>query len=90
MRSLGVRNTPSVYHSPAGEVIVVDPMLATGGSAVAAISILKAKGVKDIKFVCIISAPEGIETLRNSHPDVDIYTAAIDERLNDHGYIIPG
>lgn len=72
------------------EVIVVDPMLATGGSAVAAISILKAKGVKDIKFVCIISAPEGIETLRNSHPDVDIYTAAIDERLNDHGYIIPG
>lgn len=72
------------------EVIVVDPMLATGGSAVAAISILKAKGVKDIKFVCIISAPEGIETLRNSHPDVDIYTAAIDEKLNDHGYIIPG
>ncbi len=72
------------------EVIVVDPMLATGGSAVAAISILKAKGVKDIKFVCIISAPEGIETLRNSHPDVDIYTASIDERLNDHGYIIPG
>jgi len=72
------------------EVIVVDPMLATGGSAVAAISILKSKNVKNVKFVCIITAPEGIETLRNSHPDVDIYTAAIDERLNDHGYIIPG
>lgn len=72
------------------EVIVVDPMLATGGSAIAAISILKTKGVKNIKFVCIISAPEGIEALKNSHPDVDIYTAAIDERLNDHGYIIPG
>ncbi len=72
------------------EVIVVDPMLATGGSAIAAISILKTKGVKNIKFVCIISAPEGMEALKNSHPDVDIYTAAIDEKLNDHGYIIPG
>ncbi|ACK42092.1 MULTISPECIES: uracil phosphoribosyltransferase [Dictyoglomus] len=72
------------------EVVVVDPMLATGGSAIAAISILKTKGVKNIKFVCIISAPEGIEALKNSHPDVDIYTAAIDEKLNDHGYIIPG
>jgi len=72
------------------EVIVVDPMLATGGSAVAAISILKSKNVKNVKFVCIISAPEGIKMLRENHPDVEIYTAAIDEKLNDHGYIIPG
>ncbi|MFN3699159.1 MAG: uracil phosphoribosyltransferase [Dictyoglomus sp.] len=72
------------------EVIVVDPMLATGGSAVAAISILKSKGVRNIKFVCIICAPEGVEALESSYPEVEIYTAAIDERLNDHGYIIPG
>lgn len=72
------------------EVIVVDPMLATGGSAVAAISILKSKNVRNIKFVCIIAAPEGIKMLKESHPDVEIYTAAVDEKLNDHGYIIPG
>lgn len=72
------------------EVIVVDPMLATGGSAIAAVSILKARRVKNIKFVCIISAPEGIEAFTSAHPDVDIYTAAIDERLDSNGYIIPG
>uniref|UniRef100_A0A7C3MK08 Uracil phosphoribosyltransferase n=1 Tax=Dictyoglomus thermophilum TaxID=14 RepID=A0A7C3MK08_DICTH len=72
------------------EVIVVDPMLATGGSAIAAISILKSKQVKNIKFVCIIAAPEGIKAFKEVHPDVEIYTAAVDEYLNDHGYIVPG
>jgi uracil phosphoribosyltransferase len=72
------------------EVIVVDPMLATGGSAIAAISILKSKEVKNIKFVCIIAAPEGIKAFQEVHPDVEIYTAAVDEYLNDHGYIVPG
>jgi uracil phosphoribosyltransferase len=72
------------------EVIVVDPMLATGGSAIAAISILKSKEVKNIKFVCIIAAPEGIKAFQKVHPDVEIYTAAVDEYLNDHGYIVPG
>ncbi|HPU43899.1 MAG TPA: uracil phosphoribosyltransferase [Dictyoglomaceae bacterium] len=72
------------------EVIIVDPMLATGGSAIAAVSILKAKQVKSMKFVCIIAAPEGIKTLQEAHPDVEIYTAAIDDHLNEHGYIIPG
>jgi len=72
------------------EVIVVDPMLATGGSAIAAISILKSREVKNIKFVCIIAAPEGIKAFQEVHPDVEIYTAAVDEYLNDHGYIVPG
>ena len=72
------------------EVFVVDPMLATGGSAVAAIQMLKEKGVKNIHFMCIIAAPEGIEAMKNSHPDVDIYIGAKDECLNDHGYIVPG
>ncbi|HOJ93214.1 MAG TPA: uracil phosphoribosyltransferase [Dictyoglomaceae bacterium] len=72
------------------EVIIVDPMLATGGSAIAAVSILKAKQVKSMKFVCIIAAPEGIKALQEAHPDVEIYTAAIDDYLNEHGYIIPG
>ena len=72
------------------EVYVVDPMLATGGSCVAAIQLLKEKGVKNIHFMCIIAAPEGVERLQREHPDVDIYIAALDERLNDHGYIIPG
>ncbi len=71
-------------------VIVMDPMLATANSAVAAISKLKARGVRDIRFVCLLAAPEGVERLSNSHPDVAIWTAAIDEKLNDHGYIVPG
>ncbi len=72
------------------EVFVVDPMLATGGSAVAAIQMLKEKGVKNIRFMCIIAAPDGIEAMQKAHPDVDIYIGAKDERLNDHGYIVPG
>lgn len=72
------------------EVIVLDPMLATGGSAVAAINLIKSKGVKNIKFMCIIAAPEGIKALTEAHPDVTVYCAAKDERLNEHGYIIPG
>ena len=71
-------------------VIVMDPMLATANSAVAAISRLKERGVKDLRFVCLLAAPEGIEHLPRAHPDVEIWTAAIDERLNDHGYIVPG
>lgn len=72
------------------EVMVVDPMLATGGSIVACLDLLKGHGVKDIKVMCIIAAPEGIARVQAAHPDVEIYTAAVDERLNDHGYIIPG
>ena len=72
------------------EMIVVDPMLATGGSAVAAIDVLKAKGANSIKLVNLVAAPEGIAEVQKYHPDVDIYVAAIDEKLNDHGYIVPG
>ncbi len=72
------------------EVFVVDPMLATGGSSVAAIRMLKEKGCKNIHFMCIIAAPEGVEAMKEAHPDVDIYVGALDERLNDHGYIVPG
>ena len=72
------------------DFIVVDPMLATGGSAVAAIDMLKAKGVKNIKFLCLVSAPEGVKRLNDAHPDVPIYTAALDDHLNEHGYIVPG
>ena len=72
------------------EVFVVDPMLATGGSAVAAIQMLKDKGVKNIRFLCIIAAPEGVEAMKKAHPDVDIYIGALDEHLNEHGYIVPG
>ena len=72
------------------EVFVVDPMLATGGSSVAAIRMLKEKGVKNIRFLCIIAAPEGLKRMQEEHPDVDIYIGALDERLNDHGYIVPG
>ena len=72
------------------EVFVVDPMLATGGSSVAAIQMLKEKGVKNIRFMCIIAAPEGVELMQQNHPDVDIYVGALDERLNEHGYIVPG
>lgn len=72
------------------DVIVTDPMLATGGSAVDAITALKKRGAKYIKLMCLISAPEGIKAVMDAHPDVDIYVAAIDERLNEHGYIVPG
>ncbi|MDQ0232127.1 uracil phosphoribosyltransferase [Metabacillus malikii] len=72
------------------ELIVVDPMLATGGSAVEAINSLKKRGAKNIKFMCLIAAPEGVEIVKEAHPDVDIYIAALDEKLNDHGYIVPG
>ena len=72
------------------EVFVTDPMLATGGSAVEAITMLKEKGARHIRFLCIIAAPEGINKLHQEHPDVDIYAGAYDERLNDHGYIVPG
>lgn len=71
-------------------VIVLDPMLATANSAVAAIERFKARGVKDIRFVCLLAAPEGIERLRSAHPDVAVWTAAIDSHLNEHGYIVPG
>jgi uracil phosphoribosyltransferase len=71
-------------------VIVMDPMLATANSAVAAIDKLKGRGVKDIRFVCLLAAPEGVARLSQAHPDVQIWTAAIDEKLNDHGYIVPG
>ncbi|MGH6921867.1 MAG: uracil phosphoribosyltransferase [Geminicoccaceae bacterium] len=71
-------------------VVVVDPMLATGNSAVAAVSKLKEDGAQQIKFVCLLAAPEGIQHFRDSHPDVPVFTAAIDLRLNDHGYIVPG
>jgi uracil phosphoribosyltransferase len=72
------------------EVFVVDPMLATGGSAVAAITMLKDKGVKNIRFLCLIAAPEGLKRLQEAHPDVDIYVGALDDHLNEHGYIVPG
>ncbi len=72
------------------EVFVVDPMLATGGSSVAAIQMLKEKGCKNIHFMCIIAAPEGVEKMKVAHPDVDMYIGAMDEKLNDHGYIVPG
>lgn len=72
------------------DVFVVDPMLATGGSATAAITMLKEKGVRNIRFMCIIAAPEGIRKMQEEHPDVDIYAGALDEHLNDHGYIVPG
>ena len=72
------------------EVIVLDPMLATGGSAVDAIAQIKKRGPKNIKFMCIIAAPEGLEALQAAHPDVQVYCASLDEHLNDHGYIVPG
>lgn len=72
------------------EVFVVDPMLATGGSSTAAIKMLKDKGVVNIRFMCIIAAPEGVQKMQKEHPDVDIYIGALDEHLNDHGYIVPG
>ncbi|MFC6617392.1 uracil phosphoribosyltransferase [Deinococcus radiophilus] len=87
---------PVAYYSKLPEdigsrrVFLTDPMLATGGSAVAAIDKLKEVGAERITLMCILAAPEGIEVIRQAHPDVDIVTAAVDERLNDHGYIVPG
>lgn len=72
------------------EVFVVDPMLATGGSSSAAIRMLKERGCRNIHFMCIIAAPEGVEAMQAAHPDVDLYVGAMDEKLNDHGYIVPG
>lgn len=72
------------------DFIVLDPMLATGGSAAEAIQSLKKRGAKNIKLMCIIAAPEGVKVVQEAHPDVDIYIASLDEKLNDHGYIVPG
>ncbi|ATW25986.1 uracil phosphoribosyltransferase [Candidatus Formimonas warabiya] len=72
------------------DVIIVDPMLATGGSAAAAIGFLKDRGIKSMKLMCLIAAPEGIRVVHQAHEDVDIFTAAIDDHLNEHGYIVPG
>ncbi|MBO5374505.1 MAG: uracil phosphoribosyltransferase [Clostridia bacterium] len=77
-------------HAPKSEIIVVDPMLATGGSAADAIDMLKSEGCERIRFLCLVSAPEGIELLQKRHPDVDIYTCALDEKLNENAYILPG
>lgn len=71
-------------------LIVTDPMLATGGSAAAAITLLKEKGAKDIQLMCLVAAPQGVETVNREHPDVRVYVAALDEDLNEHGYILPG
>ena len=71
-------------------LIVVDPMLATGGSASAALSLIKEKGAQSIILMCLVAAPEGIEVINKEHPDVPVYVAAVDEKLNDHGYIVPG
>ncbi len=71
-------------------VVLVDPMLATGGSAVDAITMLKARGCKNIRFMCLVAAPEGVAALQAAHPEVDIYAGALDERLNEHAYIVPG
>lgn len=87
---------PVVYYSKfpedieERELLIVDPMLATGGSLVAAANYLKNKGAENIKIVCLVAAPFGIEILKKAHPDIDIYTAAVDEGLNDNGYILPG
>ena len=72
------------------DFIIVDPMLATGGSASAAITLLKQRGIKNIKFICLVAAPEGVQSLNREHPDVKIYAAALDDRLNENCYILPG
>lgn len=72
------------------DMIIVDPMLATGGSAVAGIDVVKRAGAKSVKLVCLIAAPEGVQAVQQAHPDVEIFIAAIDEKLNEHGYIVPG
>ncbi len=71
-------------------IIVIDPMLATAGTAIAAVERLKERGAKDIRLVCLVAAPEGVAAFQGAHPDVPIWTASVDERLNDHGYIVPG
>jgi len=71
-------------------IFLVDPMLATGGSAILAVNSLKERGAKDIRFICLVAAPEGVKALQEAHPDVDIYAASLDEKLNEHGYIVPG
>ncbi|TQQ84814.1 uracil phosphoribosyltransferase [Peptacetobacter hominis] len=76
--------------TPEREIIIVDPMLATGGSSVAAIDVLKREGAKNIKLVNLVASPEGISEVHKYHPDVDIYVASVDEKLNEHGYILPG
>lgn len=75
---------------PDAVVMVLDPMLATGGSASAAVTMLKKRNAKMIKLVCLVGAPEGVKRMQEDHPDVDIYLAALDEKLNEHGYIVPG
>lgn len=75
---------------PDAVVMILDPMLATGGSASAAIDMIKKRGAKVIKLICLVGAPEGVKRIEEDHPDVDIYLAALDERLNEHGYIVPG
>ena len=72
------------------QIFVMDPMLATGGSAILAVDSLKKRGAANIKFVCLVAAPEGVKKLQDPHPDIDIYTASLDERLNENGYIVPG
>lgn len=72
------------------DIIVIDPMLATGGSSAACIEMLKRKGARHIKLMCLVAAPEGVLYVNGQHPDVDIFTASVDEKLNDHGYIVPG
>lgn len=87
---------PNTYYSkfpdnlPDAVVMVLDPMLATGGSSSAAIQVLKNNGARTIKLVCVVGAPEGIERIRKDHPEVQIYLAGLDEKLNEHGYIVPG
>ena len=71
-------------------VLIVDPMLATGGSSIAAVDRVKMQGAKDIRLVCLVGSPEGVEAVTRAHPDVDIYLAALDDHLNEHGYIVPG
>ncbi len=72
------------------DLLVIDPMLATGGSATAAIDAIKSRGIRSLKFMCLVAAPEGIERVREDHEDIDIYTAAVDDHLDDHAYIVPG
>ena len=77
-------------HLDKREMIIVDPMLATGGSAIAAVGALKKRGAKSIRFVCLVAAPEGVKALREAHPDIDVYAAALEDHLNENGYIVPG
>ena len=85
-----VTHEPHEYYCKLPDRIVCDPMLATGGSAIQAVDFLKDKGCKNIKFMCIIAAPEGLDALRTAHPDIDIYVGNLDEKLNEDAYIVPG